>query len=321
MFPLGTHPYLSARRRGSRRSHHRSASPPSTEDSSEDGSDASRRGRRHYGGHHSRRDTHEGRSAAVGQEQLLSILSDIQRRLAAVERPTSPHPSSLAPQEEMEITDLPSEAADDFSSEEENGDWTTQLPAVTEATASEPPATTIPRPRVAPTVTVTSASSLGDFSHGEEPEWRMYRDIVNSVYRYNDSLSRQTASVDEMFGGDLVLLRPRVDRGDRYVSLPQSEVVTRALQHGLLRGGQAGQTPRDEDRVGEGAQRWGANMSLTHPPIRQFRPEFYRIHHADPIPEGERFYPHTPWTTTSAPLVSKRGYAGEFSVKASQLKD
>ena len=71
---------------------------------------------------------------------------------------------------------------------------------------------------------------------------------------------------------------------------------------------------------GEGAQRWGANMSLTHPPIRHFRPEFYRIHHADSIPEGERFYPHTPWTTAIAPLVSKRGYPGEFSVKASQLK-
>ena len=109
----------------------------------------------------------------------------------------------------------------------------------------------------------------------------------------------------------------------RDVSLPQSEVVTRALQHvnGLLRGGQAGQTPGDEGRVGEGAQRCGANMSLTHPPIRQFRPEFYWIHHADSIPEGVRFYPHTPWTTTSAPLVSKRGYPGEFSVKASQLKD
>ncbi len=126
-----------------------------------------------------------------------------------------------------------------------------------------------------------------------------------------------------MFGWDLVLRRPRLDRDERYVSLPHSELVTRALQHanGLLRGGQAGQTPGDEGRVGEGEQRWGANMPLTHPPIRQFRPEFYRIHHADSIPEGERFYPHTPWTTTSAPLVSNRGYAGEFSVKASQLKD
>ena len=95
--------------------------------------------------------------------------------------------------------DLPSEAADNFSSQEENGDWGTRVPTVTETTASEPPSTTTPRPRVAQTATVTSASSLGDFSHGEEPEWRMYRDIVNSVYQYNDSLSRHTASVDEMF--------------------------------------------------------------------------------------------------------------------------
>ena len=136
--PLGTHPYLSARRRGSRPSRHRSVSPPSTEDSSEDGSDASQRGRRHYGGHHSRCDTHEWRSAAVGLEQLLSILSDIQCRLAAVERPTSPHPYYLASQEEMEIIDLPSEAADDFSSKEENGDWGTRVPTVTEATLPNP---------------------------------------------------------------------------------------------------------------------------------------------------------------------------------------
>ena len=43
---------------------------------------------------------------------------------------------------------------------------------------SEPPSTATPRPRVAPTATVTSASSLGHFSHGEEPEWMMYRDIL-----------------------------------------------------------------------------------------------------------------------------------------------
>ena len=184
--PSRTHPYHSDRRCGSRRSHHRSASPPSS-DSSEYGSDASRRGRRHYGGHHSRRDAHEGRSAAVGQEQLLTILSDVQRRLAAVERPTSPCPSSPAPQEEMEIMDLPSEAADDFSSEEENEEWGT--PTLTEATVSEPPSTTTPRPRVAPTARVTSASSLGDFPHGEEPEWRMYRDTVNSVYRKGSGFS------------------------------------------------------------------------------------------------------------------------------------
>ena len=74
----------------------------------------------------------------------------------------------------------------------------------------------------------------------------------NSVYQYNDSISHQTASGDEMFGWDLVLRRPRLDRDERYVSLPHSELVTRALQHanGLLRGGQAGQTPGDECRVG-----------------------------------------------------------------------
>ena len=48
-----------------------------------------------------------------------------------------------------------------------------------------------------------------------------------------------------------------MDRDERYVSLLQSEVVTRALQHvnGLLRRGQAGEMPGYEGRVREGAQR------------------------------------------------------------------
>ena len=113
-----------------------------------------------------------------------------------------------------------------------------------------------------------------------------------------------------------------MDRDERYVSLPQSAVVTRALQHvnWLLRGGQAGQTSGDEGRVREGAQRWGANMSLTHPPIRQFKSEFYRIHHDPSLPEGERLQPHITWTTTDATLVSKKGYPSEFRIRASQLK-
>ena len=84
-----------------------------------------------------------------------------------------------------------------------------------------------------------------------------------------------------MFGGDLDLRRPEWT-GMRDVSLPQSEVVTRALQHvnGLLRGGQVGQTPADEGRVG----------ILPDPPRR--------LHTG-----GGAVLP-------SYPLVSKRGYPG-----------
>ena len=63
-------------------------------------------------------------------------------------------------------------------------------------------------------------------------------------------------------------------------------------------------------------------MSLTHPPIRQFLPEFYRIHHADPIPEGGGGSTLIP---PGRPLVlhlCRRGGTPESSLfKASQLKD
>ena len=126
----------------------------------------------------------------------------------------------------------------------------------------------------------------------------------------------------EMFGGDLVLRRPRAGREERFLSLPQSEVLTRAIQYmnSILRGGQVGQA-EDVGRVREGAQRWGANMSLTQPPIRQFKSKFFRIHHDPSLPEGERLQPHISWTTTDATMVSKKGYPTEFRVRAAQLKD
>ena len=127
--------------------------------------------------------------------------------------------------------------------------------------------------------------------------------------------------MEEMFGGDLVLRRPRAGKEEYFPSLPQSEVLTRAIQYvnSILRGGQVGQAD-DGGRAREGAQRWGADMSLTHPPIHQFKSKFCRIHH-NTCPEGERLQPHMPWTTTNASLVSKKGYTTEFRVQASQLKD
>ena len=133
------------------------------------------------------------------------------------------------------------------------------------------------------------------------------------------SIALYTVPMKEMFGGDLVLRRPRAGREEHFLSLPQSEVLTRAIQYvnSILRGGQVGQA-EDGGRVREGAQRWGDNMSLTQPPIRQIKSEFDRIRHDPSLPEGERLQPHMPWTTTDATLVSKKGYPTEFRVRASR---
>ena len=54
------------------------------------------------------------------RQSAMVLVADPQRHLVAIEKkPATSAPSSS----EMEIVDLPPEAADDFSSEEEVGDW------------------------------------------------------------------------------------------------------------------------------------------------------------------------------------------------------
>ena len=58
---------------------------------------------------------------------MMALVADLQRHLVAIEKkPATSAPSSPDPQEEMEIVDLPPEAADYFSSEEEIWDWRAQ---------------------------------------------------------------------------------------------------------------------------------------------------------------------------------------------------
>ena len=322
--PATTRPSRADRRHDSfrRRRHGMYPDSQSSDCSSEGRRDAPSRERRHVYGRERYRDERPV-LAEEERQSMMTLVADLQRRLVAIERkPATSAPSSPDPQEEMEIVDLPLEAADDFSSEEEVGDGRAQgAPTTREVQPCDPVFLDTPRARVPVTSTITSASSLEDFAN-DEPEWRMYRETIKSVYRYNLAIAPYTVPMKEMFGGDLVLRRPRTGREERFLSLPQSEVLTRAIQYvnSILRGGQVGQA-EDGGRVRESAQRWGANMSLTHPPIRQFKSEFYRIHHDPSLPEGERLQPHIPWTTTDATLVSKKGYPAEFRVRASQLKD
>ena len=41
----------------------------------------------------------------------------------------------------------------------------------------------------------------------------------------------------------------------------------------------------------------------------------------DDIPEDERIYPHSNWSTASAAQISKKGYPADFRVKAAQMRD
>ena len=58
-------------------------------------------------------------------------------------------------------------------------------------------------------------------------------------------------------------------------------------------------------RARESAQRWGTYMSLTSPPIRQFKAEYYRIHYPAEVPEAEVLQPQQLWTTSSFLAIAK----------------
>ena len=74
--------------------------------------------------------------------------------------------------------DLPLEAADDFSSEDEVGDTGCSDHQGIEPCG--PVSIDTPRANVPITTTATSASSLADVTI-DEPEWRMYRETIKSV--------------------------------------------------------------------------------------------------------------------------------------------
>ena len=74
---------------------------------------------------------------------------------------------------------------------------------------------------------------------------------------------------------------------ERNPPLPGSGVLTSALRHtGRVLQGVAHSPLTEAGRAREGAQRWGTYMSLSMPPIRQYKGEFYKIHYDPAVPEG-----------------------------------
>ena len=75
------------------------------------------------------------------------------------------------------------------------------------------------------------------------------------------------------------------------------------------------------DRVCDDSQKSGTHLSLPSPPIRQYRQDYYRMHYPVGLSEEERLLPHTPWSTSVASSVLKRGAPTEVKVRVSQMKD
>ena len=159
-------------------------------------------------------------------------------------------------------------------------------------------------------------------SRTRDPEGGRYADILHLVYELNEDISPPAPRVDETFGGTLFSRHQGNTNEDKTPVLPLSGVMENAARHvtGVVTG--VGRSPlAEEGRAREDAQRWGTHVSLSSPAIRQFKPDYYRVHYPDDIPEDERIYPHSNWSTASAAQISKKGYPADFRVKAVQMRD
>ena len=151
-----------------------------------------------------------------------------------------------------------------------------------------------------------------------DPEARRYRDTLQRVFSFNPTIDPQDVPVDNVFEGKLMALCQETQKEDHHPSLPGSVVLAGALCHtgGVLEG--VAHSPLVEaGRAREGAQRWGTYMSLTSPPIRQYKPD----HYSADIPEGEVLQPQQLWSTSSFMAIAKGTPLTDFRIRISLLRD
>ena len=216
---------------------------------------------------------------------------------------------------------LSSLAGDLMSSEEEGSrDWRPQhgdhdsLPEVLPCDRESSVATS--RPSAQESVGRDEALPSGD------PDARRYKDTLQNVFSFNPNMVPQDVPVDNVFGGELMALCHETQKEDRHPSLSGSGVLGSALRHtaGVL-GGVAHSPLVEAGRARESAQRWGTYMSLTSPPIRLYRPEYYRVHYSADVPEAEVLQPQQLYSTSSFLAIAKGTPPTDFRIRHSLLRD
>ena len=112
-------------------------------------------------------------------------------------------------------------------------------------------------------------------------------------------------------------------REERHPSIPSSGLLSSALRFtgGGVMEGVSHSSLVEAGRARESAQRWGTYMSLTSPPIRQFKAEYYRIHYPAEVPEAEVLQPQQLWTTSSFLAIAKGAPPTDFRIRNSLLRD
>ena len=251
-------------------------------------------------------------------DAVTSRVHGLERREGATHSAHSPLPPLL--EEEEDISLCP--PRDDLMSSEEEGsrDWRPQhgdhdsLPEVLPCDRESSVATS--RPSAQESVGRDEALPSGD------PDARRYKDTLQNVFSFNPNMVPQDVPVDNVFGGELMALCHETQKEDRHPSLSGSGVLGSALRHtaGVL-GGVAHSPLVEAGRARESAQRWGTYMSLTSPPIRQYRPEYYRVHYSADVPEAEVLQPQQLYSTSSFLAIAKGTPPTDFRIRHSLLRD
>ena len=221
---------------------------------------------------------------------------------------------------EQDISLVP--AQDDFLSSDEEGsrEWRPrhgggETPSEVVAVAREG---VTPASRSTP----LEAESIDCAPPSGDADTHRYRDTIKAVFAYNPNITPQPLPVDDVFGGELMALCQETQREERHPSIPSSGLLSSALRFtgGVMEG--VSHSPLVEaGRARESAQRWGTYMSLTSPPIRQFKAEYYRIHYPAEVPEAEVLQPQQLWTTSSFLAIAKGAPPTDFRIRNSLLRD
>ena len=262
---------------------------------------------------------------SASNEALVARVANLERRDTESLPPSSPLPQSDDDREDAISVDL---AVDSYSEEEGDNDESRREWLSHHASQSPTPmAVEVARP-AARTAAVPPRDD-GQSSRGEgqsatdESEAGRYRDTLDAVYRVHDTVAMPPApAAVESCGHALAAMSQAPAKAERYKSLPQAVAITNCLRHmnSTIRG--VAHSPLDPPgRVCEDAQKWGNHVSLSSPSIRQYRPEYYRMHYPEDVPEEGRLHPHTLWSTSASASVLKRAAPTEVKVRVSQLRD
>ena len=104
---------------------------------------------------------------------------------------------------------------------------------------------------------------------------------------------------------DIFYLQELRNPEERHPALPQSELLSNAVRtvNYAIKG--VAQFPLEKPgKARDGAPSWGSHISLTSPPIRFYRPDYYKVWHAPEVVPEERVLTNKLWSVDAAALRS-----------------